>query len=312
MVKIKGKVKGPALLLSAAVIWGLSFVAQSVGTESVGAFTFNGLRTVLGCVSLLPVILINNVKGKSKKAVSEQIEDKKELFKAGVFCGLPLFFGSNLQQAAFGYTSVGKVGFITAMYMILVPVFGLFLKRKVRPIVWFCVFVAAFGMYLLCISGSFTLNKGDLLTLFCAMFFAAHILTIDHFSQRVDCVKLSCLQFLVSGTLSVICMFIFEKPETSAIMSVIPELLYAGIMSCSVAFTFQVAGQKYTEPAIASMLLCLESVFALIFGWVILKQSLNAREITGCAVMFAAIILAQLPERLKLGNKESSTENRLD
>ncbi len=301
VIIIKGKFKGPALLLSAAIIWGLSFVAQSVGMETIGAFTFNGIRTVIGCVALLPVILISDASKKRKNKFIGLKEDKKQLYKAGLICSIPWFFGANIQQFAFKYTSVGKVGFITALYMIFVPLFGLFIKKKVRPVVWLSIVVAALGLYLLCINGSLNLNIGDLLTLACAVFFAIHILTIDYFSTKVDSVKLSCLQFFLGGTASVICMFIFEEPKLHAVLALSPELLYAGVMSCSVAFTFQIVGQKYTEPTIASMLLCLESVFATLCGWMILKQSLSAREMAGCAIMFAAIILTQLPERKKRG-----------
>lgn len=295
MVRIKERLKGSALLLSAALIWGLSFVAQSVGMESVGAFTFNGIRMIIGCAALLPVIIINNASNKRKNISPKESGGIAQLCKAGIICGLPLFFGSNIQQFAFKYTTVGKVGFITTLYIIFVPLFGLFLKRKVQTTVWISIVIAAFGMYLLCVKGSLNLNKGDLIALLCAVFFSLHILFVDRFSQDNDCVKLSYCQFFFAGTMSVVCMLIFEKPEMGAILSILPEILYAGIMSCSVAFTFQIAGQKHTEPAVASMLLCFEAVFALIFGWLILNQTLDLREITGCAIMFAALILAQLP-----------------
>ena len=215
-------------------------------------------------------------------------------------CGLPLFIGTNLQQYAFNFLDAGKVGFITALYMLLVPLFGLFLGQKVRPRIWVGVALGVVGLYFLSIKkGDFSIGKGEIVTIVCSVAFAVHILVIDHFCKKVNNVALSCAQFFVSGIISVICMFIFEEPKMDAIISAGVPLLYAGIMSCGGAFTLQIFGQKYAEPAVASILLCLESVFSVIFGWLILHQRLSSRELFGCAVMFIAIIITQLPERKK-------------
>ena len=203
---------------------------------------------------------------------------------------------SNLQQAAFGYTTVGKVGFITALYMLLVPIISLvFFKKRVSLPVWIGVGLGVVGLYLLCASGKATFGKGELLALACSVGFAIHILVIDKYSAIVDGVKLSCAQFFVSGIISVILMFIFEKPSIHAIMSAAPYLLYTGILSCGVAFTFQTLGQRDSDPTVASLLLCLESVFAVIFAWVLIDQKMSIRELNGCIIMFVAIVLAQLP-----------------
>ena len=278
----KGQLKGGIFLILAAVIWGLSFVAQSEGIEVIGTLTFNGIRMVIGGIVLLPVIAI-----------------RKNLTVGGLVCGTVLCVASNLQQAAFGYTTVGKVGFITALYMLLVPIISLvFFKKRVSLPVWIGVFLGVGGLYLLCAGGKATFGKGEMLALACSLGFAIHILVIDKYSAIVDGVKLSCAQFLVSGTISVILMFVFEKPDIHAILSAAPYILYTGIMSCGVAFTFQTLGQRDSDPTVASLLLCLESVFAVIFAWVLIDQKMSARELCGCIVMFVAIVLAQLPANL--------------
>ncbi|MCR5485194.1 MAG: DMT family transporter, partial [Clostridiales bacterium] len=246
------------------------------------------------------IMFINKLSAQKKGVYKKETpEERRVLIKGGVLCGICLFAGCNLQQYAFVFSPVGKVGFITALYMILVPIIGIFFKKRPRPLIWICVLIAAVGLYLLCIDGSLELKKGDIVTLLGAVCFAFHIITIDHFSSKTDGVKLSFLQFLVSGMLSFVCMWIFETPELKPILSAAVPIIYAGIMSCGVAFTFQIIGQKYTEPTISSMLLCLESVFAVIFAWLIIHQTLTAREISGCAIMFTAIILSQLPQKRK-------------
>jgi len=293
------KLRGNLLLLLAAMIWGTTFVAQSMGMDyPISAFTFNGMRNMLGCLALLPVVAVGNAV--KKRAGKPYQDDHKQLFRGGLFCGLALFCASSLQQYAFIYSTVGKIGFITALYMIFVPLLGMFVKKKAPPIVWVSVFIAGFGMYLLCVSGSLALNRGDLLSLGCAIGFAVHILCVDRFSKTVDCVKLSCAQFFVAGILSIACMFLFgsPKPELSPIIGALPHIVYAGIVSSGIAFTLQIVGQKHTEPAIASMLMCLESVFSVFSGWLFLSQSMSYRELGGCAVMFFAIILAQLPDTI--------------
>lgn len=294
----KGRLLGPFYCILAAVVWGLSFVAQSEGA-SIGTFTFNGLRTLLGGIVLLPLVVFSFKKENSK--LPEQEKKKfpiKDVFIGGLCCGIPLFLGGNLQQHAFNYLEVGKVGFITALYMVIVPVCGLFLKRKLRLNIWLGVALGVVGLYFLSIKkGDFSIGTGEFVTILGAFAFAAHILVIDHFCKKVNNIALSCMQFFVAGTLSVICMFIFEDPQVEQIKSAVVPLLYAGVMSCGVAFTAQIFGQKYTtNPTVASLLLCLESVFSVLFGWLLLHQTLTGREYFGCIVMFIAVVLTQLPQ----------------
>lgn len=288
---------GALYCVSAAAIWGLSFVAQSIG-RGVGTFTFNSLRMLLGSVVLWPVIAF-----RKKKNIAPRFDDKnkakKDLLLGGCLAGFALFAGNNLQQEAFNYIEdVGKVGFITALYMLLVPVFNMILfKKTARLNVWAGVALGTVGLYLLCSGDNgFSLEKGDILTIIGAFAFASQILIIDRFSQRTDPVEISSLQFFVCGILSGICMFVFEEPAVSLVIqkqNLIP-ILYAGVMSCGVAFTFQTFGQKYTEPAVASLLLCLESAFSVIFGWIILHQTLGKKALLGCAVMLVAVMLTQI------------------
>lgn len=303
-IKKSKKVIGPLLLLSAAMIWGLSFVLQKQGMESIGPFTFNSTRLAIATAALLPVAIIGGKKNAPAVPVSaeeKKVARKKEL-KGMLIVGICLFVGLNLQQAAFIYLEAGKVGFITALYMILVPIFGLFMKKRPSAVIWLGVLMATVGLYLICIGGKadFRLGTGEILTLLCAVGFALHIISIDKFAGEVDSVRLSCGQFFVAAVLSTICMFIFEKPDMPSIMQAAIPILYAGVMSSSVAFTFQIIGQKYTEPTIASMLLCLESVFSVIFSYFLTPdQQLKPSEYIGCAVMFVAILLAQIPPKKK-------------
>ncbi len=246
---------------------------------------------------LIPLVLISFKKENSSLPAGEKKKFPfKDVLIGGICCGIPLFIGGNLQQHAFNYIEVGKVGFITALYMVLVPVIGIFLKQKARFNVWLGVLFGVLGLYFISIpKGDFSIGKGELITILCSFAFAAHILVIDHFCKSVNNIALSCAQFFVAGTLSIICMFIFEEPEIGAILDVSAPILYAGVMSCGVAFTAQIFGQKYAEPAVASLLLCLESVFAVLFGWLLLKQQLSSRELFGCAVMFIAIVFTQVP-----------------
>lgn len=277
------------LLLLTAFIWGAAFVAQSVGGEAVGCFTFNGVRSLIGALVLLPVIWLMDAKKK---------EDQKTLIMGGICCGVMLCIASNFQQFGISFTTVGKAGFITAMYILIVPILGLFMKKKAGLQVWLGVVLAVMGLYLLCMtSESFSLSKGDFLVLICAGFFSLHILIIDYFSPKVDGVRMSCIQFLVCGILSMVMAFIFETPEVSVILSGWLPILYAGVLSCGVAYTLQIVGQKNMDPTVASLILSLESVFSVLAGWLILNQTLSLRELSGCVLMFLAIILAQLPQK---------------
>lgn len=292
---------GNIALLLAAFIWGTSFVAQSVGMESVEAFTFNGIRMFLGCAALLPLIVFMQIR-KRKNDMRTEAEKKKQAavqLKSGVICGVILYCASSFQQFAFNYSTPGKIGFITALYMLLVPVFGLALKQRPRLFVWFAVLMGCVGAYLLCVDAEMTIGKGELLTLACAVFYAIHILYIDSVVDKVDGVLLSFTQFFVVGVISAVCMLIFETPQAENIQSAMVPMLYSGIMSSGIAYTLQIIGQKHTQPAVASLLMCLESVFAVLSGWVILHEALTGREILGCVIMFVAIILTNLPERKK-------------
>ena len=296
-----GQIKNSLLLLLTAFIWGVAFVAQSVGGEAVGCFTFNGVRSLIGAVVLLPVIYFLDVQKKKElgeEKFLEQKGDKKTLLLGGICCGVMLCIASNFQQFGISFTTVGKAGFITAMYILIVPILGLFMKKKVGIKVWLGVVLATIGLYMLCMtSESFSLSKGDFLVLICAGFFSLHILIIDYFSPKVDGVRMSCIQFFVCGVISTAIAFIFENPSFSAILSGWLPILYAGVLSCGVAYTLQIVGQKNMDPTVASLILSLESVFSVLAGWVILHQTLSMRELFGCVLMFLAIILAQLPEK---------------
>lgn len=287
---MKSTMKSNLMLTLTALIWGTSFVAQSVGMDYVGPFTFNAVRCLLGGVVLLPVIW-----GLDRRDPARKPTEKKTYLIGGVCCGLALAVGSSLQQIGIMYTTVGKAGFITSLYMLLVPVLGLFLRKRVAGKIWGCIAIAVVGMYLLCITESFTVNMGDGLILLCAVGFAVHILIIDHFSPKTDAVRLSCVQFFVCAILCSVPMFALESPTFSAISAAAVPILYAGIMSCGVAYTLQVVAQSNTSPVIASLLLSLESVFAVLAGWVLLRQVLSVRELFGCGLVFIAIIIAQLP-----------------
>ena len=272
-------------------------MAQSEGAN-IGTFTFNGLRTLLGGIVLVPLVVFSHIKENRNLPASEKKKFQfKDVLIGGVCCGLALFAGGNLQQHAFFLDlGPGKVGFITALYMVLVPVMGIFMKRKLRFNIWLGVALGVCGLYLLSIpSGDFSIGKGELVAIGGAFAFAAHILVVDYFCKKVNNMALSCAQFFVAGILSIICMFIFEEPNMDAIKGAGIEIAYAGIMSCGVAFTAQIFGQKYSNPTVASVLLCLESVFAVIFGWLLLGDKLGNREALGCVIMFIAIMLTQIP-----------------
>ena len=298
-----GQMKNSLLLLLTSFIWGVAFVAQSVGGEAVGCFTFNGVRSLIGAFVLIPVIyFLDSQKRKElgEEKFLEQKGDSKTLLLGGICCGVMLCIASNFQQFGISFTTVGKAGFITAMYILIVPILGLFMKKKVGVKVWLGVVLATIGLYMLCMtSESFSLSKGDFLVLICAGFFSLHILIIDYFSPKVDGVRMSCIQFFVCGVISLVIAFIFENPSLSAIVSGWLPILYAGVLSCGVAYTLQIVGQKNMDPTVASLILSLESVFSVLAGWLILNQTMTLREFSGCGLMFLAIILAQLPDRMK-------------
>ena len=316
------------LLLLTATIWGVAFVAQSVGMEYVGPLTFSCVRSLLGGIVLIPCIwflgrherashpgreISQYEAGKSQGERAVQKEKGKrdkgadrELLAGGMICGLLLCLASNFQQFGIAHTSVGKAGFITALYIVIVPILGLLFHKKCRPLIWLGVCLAVAGLYFLCMAGGdaqaaagqifpgIPIGKGDFLVFICALLFSGHILAIDYFTERVDGVKMSFIQFWVCGIVSGIGMFLAEEPHFPAILMAWKELLYAGVMSCGVAYTLQIVGQKGMDPTVASLILSLESVISALAGLFILGQRLSGAEILGCILMFAAIVLAQL------------------
>lgn len=288
----KMSVKSVLMLVLTAFIWGVAFVAQSVGMSYIGPFTFNCVRLLLGGIVLIPCIWLLDRMGLGQKKAKD-----KNLLLGGVLCGIALGVASTLQQFGVKYTTVGKAGFITALYIVLVPVFGIFLKKKAGIKIWVSVLTGVAGLYLLCITDTFSIGKGDFYVLLCAVVFTVHILLIDYFSPKVDGIRMSCIQFFVAGLMTGTLMLIFEKPEFTAIKAAAAPVIYAGVLSCGVAYTLQIIAQKDADPTIASLILSLESVFSVLAGWAVLGQVLNRREVMGCVLMFGAIILAQLPER---------------
>ena len=282
----------------AAFIWGTSFVSQDICADSMGAFTFNGTRYFIAVLSLLVVIAVMNTtrKDRPQPTAEEKKASRKQLWLGGLCCGTALAVASNFQQAGLvAGTDAGKAGFITALYVVLVPLFGLFFRRKVSGPVWIAVVLSVVSLYLLCIKGSFRLAAGDLLVLVCAVCFAVHILVIDHFGSGCDGVKLSCVQFLFAGLWSAVCIPFFEHVDAAALLSCALPLLYVGVFSCGVGYTLQILAQKGSNPTVVTILLSLESVFAVIAGAIILHQSMTPREYLGCVLMFLAVVLAQIP-----------------
>lgn len=305
-IKTVSKTKcNSCLLVLTAFIWGIAFVAQSAGGDAVGPYSFNCIRSLIGGVVLLPVIrCLERMHLTERKAVTRQ--EKRVLWVGGISCGIALFVASNLQQLGIYLGSpAGKAGFLTACYMLVVPILGLFLHKKCGWNVWLGIVIAAIGLYLLCIRGKLSLQFSDGLLLLCAFVFAIHILVIDHFTVKVDGVRMSCIQFFVCGLLSAVPMFWVDMghsltgirawmPVFARFSSWIP-ILYAGVLSCGVAYTLQIVGQQGVNPTVASLLLSLESVFSVLAGFVILGEALSGRELVGCVLIFLAVILAQLP-----------------
>ena len=294
------KPKNAVMLLLTSLIWGTAFVAQSVGMDFLEPFTFNGVRSFIGGVTLLPCIwLLEKMNGKP-----EVDGTRKDLIQGGIACGLLLFAASSLQQMGIQYTTAGKAGFITAFYIVFVPVLGIFLKKAAGWKVWKSVFLALIGLYFLCIKEGFSIGKGDIMIFACALDFAVHILVIDYYSPKVDGVKMSCIQFFVCGIASLPFMFLTETPQIGNILDAWMPILYAGVLSNGVAYTLQIVAQKGINPTVASLIMSLESVISVLAGWAILHQTLTKRELAGCVFMFAAIIIVQLKPRENGGYHE--------
>lgn len=300
----KNPMKGAILLLIAAFIWGTTFVAQSMGTNHLNAFAFNCIRNFIGVFALIPVLLWQINTNKKDRAESLLCSIKavftKDLILGGFLCGMALCLASNFQQMGIEHSTVGKSAFITTLYIVFVPLFGLFAKKKLPLQVWCGVVLAIIGLYLLCMKNEvFVLELGDIYLLLCAFFFTVQITVIDHFAPKVNCIALSMMQFFVTAILSGIGMISTEIPTFENIWGAMIPLLYAGVLSSGIAFTFQIISQKHLAPTVASLLMSLESVFATLAGWVILKEYLSTKELIGCGLVFAAVILSQIPERKK-------------
>ena len=293
------KLRANFLLLFTAFIWGSAFVAQRVGMEHIGPFTFNAVRLLIAGIALSIVALILD-KSKFQAEEKRPLYSRKALYVGGLVCGIVLFVAMSFQQVGIQYTTAGKAGFITTLYIIIVPLLGLFLRRKIGGMVWFSVFLALTGLFFLSFIENMEINLGDFLMLFCAIGYAVHILVVDRYATRADSVKLSCFQFFVAAFISSIVMLVFETPNfTYILMSWLP-LLYVGVLSGAVGFTLQIVAQKDTDPAIAALLMSFEAVFAALTGFLILSEVLTVRELIGCVLMFTAIIIAQMPGRAKL------------
>ncbi|MBQ3231985.1 MAG: DMT family transporter [Clostridia bacterium] len=306
MPKKKFAIPGSVILLLAALAWGSAFVAQSLGSDSVRPFTFNAARSLLGALVLVPVFLtFDRVNKKPKKSGG------KTLLIGGILCGVLLFMACNLQQFAISYVdtagktaeeletiekaNIGKVAFLTALYIVLVPVFGVFMKKKAGVQVWLGVLIALIGMYFLSIKPGFTISGGDIYAFLCAFAFALQIIVVDEVVDKVDPIRLSCLQFLVCGILSSVCAAIFDKPALSDILNAWAPILYMGVVSSGIAYTLQIIGQSRCNSVVASLVMSMESVFSALFGFLILHQAMLGREIAGCVLMLFAIVLAQIP-----------------
>ncbi len=285
--------KNNALALLAAFIWGTAFVAQSKGAELFPALTFNAVRSLIAVFALLAAIWV--FAKVQKKPFLPATETRKTLLLGGLCCGTVLAVSSALQQMGLSETEPGKAGFITALYIVLVPILGIFLKKKAPATVWVAVVVAAVGLYYLCIRDSFTIERGDFLILLCALCFSVHILVVDHFTQKVDGMWLSCIQFAVVAVLSALYALFFEQPNWGNFGGCIIPLLYTGVLSSGIAYTLQIISQKGSNPTVISLIMSLESVFSVLAGALVLSQWLTGRELLGCGLMLAAVILAQLP-----------------
>ena len=297
----KTKPQGVILLLITAIVWGSSFVAQSIGMQSIDAFTFTGIRTALGMLFLLPFTLI----------INKGFDFSKKTLKKGLILGIVFSIAQNFQQFAFYYSTSGKIAFITAFYMFFVPLISVvFLKKKIAVLTWLSIFIGLIGLFLLCINPEelTNINLGDILALICAVFYAVQIMLIDKFLEDgTSGVQLSFMQFFVAAIISIVAMFIFEQPNIADIKTAAPSLLYSGIMSCGIAYTFQILGQRNASPVVASLLMCLESVFAVITAAIILHENMLPRELAGCLIMFGAIILSQVSETLASKNQTQTT-----
>ncbi|MBS4534747.1 DMT family transporter [Clostridium sp. D2Q-14] len=280
------------LLLITASIWGFAFVAQRVGSQHVGAFTFNGIRFAIGSISLIPLIFYFDKKDKKKESKTELTT--KNIIIPGIIMGIALYIAATFQQVGLMYTTAGKAGFITGLYMVIVPILGIFLKQKIETKSWIGVGLAVIGLYLLSINENFRMSYGDFLELIGALFWAIHILTIDHFTKKLNPLKLSCIQFATCSILSIITALIFEEISMDAISNALIPILYGGFMSVGIAYTLQVVAQRNAKPSHAAIILSMESVFGAIGGTIMLGESMNIRGYIGCAFILTGILITQV------------------
>lgn len=280
------------LLFITSFIWGTSFVFQRLGMDHIEPFTFTFFRNIVSTLFLLPLIPYFSSKNPDKDKYQN-----KDLLIGGILCGVVLFIAGSLQQFGVKYTSAGKAGFITTLYIILVPIIGIFLKQKVSRKIWYCVMLATVGMYMLSIKESLSIEYGDFLVFLCAIAYSFHIIIIDYFSPKADGTKLSCIQFFVWGLLSFVAMILFETPTLNGVVAATVPIIFTGVLSSGIGYTFQIIAQKNVNPTLASLILSLESVFAVLSGIVLLSESFTTKELLGCALIFIAIIIAQLPDK---------------
>ena len=295
---------GSSILLVTAIIWGSAFVAQSKGMDYLGPFSFNGIRSIIAIIFLSIVLLCIIIKNK-KNPEFKLFKNRKALL-GSIFCGIALMFSTSTQQIGISMTSVGKSGFITSLYIILVPILGLLLKKKVPIKIWFCVGIVLVGLYLLCIKNSVKIEIGDIFLLLSAFGFAVQILIVDSISQDINTILLSIIQLSAVVILSLFPICIIEQPSISNTLDAMPYLLFAGVLSSGIAYTLQIVGQKYTNPVVASLIMSLESVFAVITGWLFLNEILSLNETIGCILIFIAIIISQIDF------KKRENENQLN
>lgn len=310
------KTKSNLMLLGAAFIWGSAFVAQKIGGD-IGSLTFNGVRNIIGGLFLIPVAMIFSRPADSYPGVSDRYQMdqsekriyRKNLLLGGFLCGIMLCAASTLQQISISMTTAGRAGFITSLYAVMVPVLSIVLGKKVRPFIWICVAVSILGLYMLSSeTGTFRINLGDVLLTISALLFAVHIMIIDHFTPLVNGVQMSCLQFIVAGVIGLIVMFVFEDPSMAAIWSSILPILYAGVLSSGVAYTLQIVGLKGADPSEASLLLCLESVFSMLTGMVVLHERMPLKGYIGCLLIFAAVAAAQVSPGILPWNRKKAVK----
>ncbi len=298
-------VLGIVLLVITSFIWGTTFVAQSDAMDHIGPFTMNGLRTLIAVIVLFPTLLVAD-KLQNKRPTLLGTTDKKEKKKvllAGLLCGVFIAFASTIQQFGIAYTSIGKSGFLTTLYVVFVPLIALIFGKRIKWNGWIAVVLALVGMFFICIEKDEPINIGDILTIISALFFAIHIMLVDHYVEKIDGIRLSCMQFVVCSVLCLICAVIFEKIDINAILNASFSIVYAGLFSAGLGYTLQIIAQKWVEPNVAPLIMCLESVFALFSGAILRNEVMKTQVYVGCVLVFIAIVLAQINFKSKKAKK---------